>query len=262
MKSEPKKKQKRTAAKKPGKALKSGKGKDTAKKQGTELRQDERKEAGAVQEQGGNVPEKDGNVLGELSYEKLLSLLTAKRARFVEEYLIDSNGTKAAIRAGYSEHTAVEQASRLLRNVHVMNAVAAGKKAITEKNKDRFEEAMEELRLIAFSDIRNHVTVDQWTGAIQCKGFEDMPDRSSRAIESISEDRVIKESADGTQIVLNDKRKFKLHNKVTALVAYIDRLKPPEPQKIDLTVNGGLTLFPPEPKTMAEYEALVKGGKA
>ena len=48
-----------------------------------------------------------------------MSDLTGKRARFVSEYLIDLNGTKAAIRAGYSVKTANEQASRLLANVSV-----------------------------------------------------------------------------------------------------------------------------------------------
>lgn len=40
--------------------------------------------------------------------------LPERQARFIKEYLIDLNGTKAAIRAGYSAHTADEQASRLL----------------------------------------------------------------------------------------------------------------------------------------------------
>lgn len=40
--------------------------------------------------------------------------LTAKQQRFAEEYLVDLNGTQAAIRAGYSSKTANEQAARLL----------------------------------------------------------------------------------------------------------------------------------------------------
>lgn len=45
--------------------------------------------------------------------------LTDKQSRFVDEYLIDFNGTQAAIRAGYSERTAAAQSSRLLTNVKV-----------------------------------------------------------------------------------------------------------------------------------------------
>lgn len=51
--------------------------------------------------------------------------LTAQHQRFVDEYCIDRNGKKAAIRAGYSEKTAEQQASRLLRNVKVQEAIKA-----------------------------------------------------------------------------------------------------------------------------------------
>ncbi|KIQ60188.1 terminase small subunit [Pseudomonas fluorescens] len=45
--------------------------------------------------------------------------LTGKRARFVDEYLIDLNATQAALRAGYSEKTAYSQGQRLLKDVEV-----------------------------------------------------------------------------------------------------------------------------------------------
>jgi phage terminase small subunit len=51
--------------------------------------------------------------------------LTPKQARFVAEYLIDLNATQAAIRAGYSKHTAQVQSSRLLSNAMVAAAVDA-----------------------------------------------------------------------------------------------------------------------------------------
>ena len=40
--------------------------------------------------------------------------MTYKQKRFCEEYLIDTNGTQAAIRAGYSKKTARQIADRLL----------------------------------------------------------------------------------------------------------------------------------------------------
>lgn len=45
--------------------------------------------------------------------------LTAKQASFCREYIVDCNGTQAAIRAGYSERTANEQASQMLALPHV-----------------------------------------------------------------------------------------------------------------------------------------------
>jgi phage terminase small subunit len=51
------------------------------------------------------------------------SKLSRKQELFVAEYLVDLNGTRAAIKAGYSEKTATEQASRLLTRVKVVQAI-------------------------------------------------------------------------------------------------------------------------------------------
>lgn len=60
-----------------------------------------------------------GNRMKELS-------LTPKQARFAQEYLVDLNGTQAAIRAGYSQRTANEQAARLLTKASVQEAIQKG----------------------------------------------------------------------------------------------------------------------------------------
>lgn len=49
------------------------------------------------------------------------------RDRFVEEYLIDLNGTQAAIRAGYSAKSARAQGSRLLADANVQARIAEAK---------------------------------------------------------------------------------------------------------------------------------------
>ena len=59
--------------------------------------------------------------------------LVPKIDRFVDEYLVDLNGTQAAIRAGYSSKTAAQQASRLLRNVKVQQAIATRQKELAER---------------------------------------------------------------------------------------------------------------------------------
>ncbi len=46
-----------------------------------------------------------------------------KQQRFAEEYLIDSNATQSAIRAGYSAKTAYSQGQRLLSHVEVRRAI-------------------------------------------------------------------------------------------------------------------------------------------
>lgn len=59
--------------------------------------------------------------------------LTQRQRRFVDEYLIDLNGTQAAIRSGYSQKTANEQSTRLLANVHIQQYLAARMKAREER---------------------------------------------------------------------------------------------------------------------------------
>lgn len=49
--------------------------------------------------------------------------LSARQQRFAEEYSASLNGTDAAIAAGYSARTAASQASRLLKNVNVVNEI-------------------------------------------------------------------------------------------------------------------------------------------
>lgn len=62
-----------------------------------------------------------------------MAKLTDKQELFAREYLKDLNGTQAAIRAGYSEKTANEQASRLLANVNVQKFVAELKSVRVEQ---------------------------------------------------------------------------------------------------------------------------------
>ena len=59
--------------------------------------------------------------------------LTPRQAAFVREYLVDLNGTQAAIRAGYSENGADVQAIRLLGDARVKAAVDEGMAARAAK---------------------------------------------------------------------------------------------------------------------------------
>ena len=59
--------------------------------------------------------------------------LNPRQDRFVDEYLLDGNGTQAAIKAGFSAATAAQQASRLLRNVKIQQAIAGRQRQLAEK---------------------------------------------------------------------------------------------------------------------------------
>lgn len=82
--------------------------------------------------------------------------LSEQRQRFVDEYLIDLNGTQAAIRAGYSAKTANEQASRLLTNVSVQQAISekmAERSKRTGINQDRVVTELAKIAFVKMTDI-------------------------------------------------------------------------------------------------------------
>jgi len=144
-------------------------------------------------------------------------LANPKRERFCQEYLIDLNGTKAAERSKYSKHTANEQAARLLANVSVKARIAELKAIRNERTRVTQDRVVKELAMLGFSDLQNYITIDPLTGAIQAKGFEDMPPGESRALKAIKEDRAIKEDADGKGVTVYDKVSFTMHDKIRAL---------------------------------------------
>ena len=60
--------------------------------------------------------------------------MTKRQEMFCQEYVISGNGTQAAIKAGYSENTANEQAARLLAKVSIQDKIRALSEEIrTEK---------------------------------------------------------------------------------------------------------------------------------
>ena len=55
--------------------------------------------------------------------------LTARQQRFVEAYILEENGAKAARAAGYSETSAKVTASRMLTNANVLAAIERARSA-------------------------------------------------------------------------------------------------------------------------------------
>ena len=53
----------------------------------------------------------------------MAALKDKRHERFCQEYVIDYNGTRAAIRAGYSEKNAATQSGRMLRKAEVLARV-------------------------------------------------------------------------------------------------------------------------------------------
>lgn len=74
--------------------------------------------------------------------------MTPKQERFAREYLIDLNGTQAAIRAGYAVSGAHTEAHRLLEDPEVKAMVEQGQKALQERAEVTQEYVVRELKEI------------------------------------------------------------------------------------------------------------------
>lgn len=73
--------------------------------------------------------------------------LTARQARFVEEYLLDpTNATEAAIRAGYSEKYAGQQAHKLVENGRIQTAIKKAQAARARRVEITADDVLEGLR--------------------------------------------------------------------------------------------------------------------
>lgn len=92
-----------------------------------------------------------------------MAKLTAKQRRFVDEYLIDLNGTRAAIRAGYSPKTAQEQASRLLSNVMIREAIEKAQAERSRRTGINQDRVIAELAKIAFLNPTDVIDMDEAT---------------------------------------------------------------------------------------------------
>jgi len=81
--------------------------------------------------------------------------VTEKQKRFCEEYLIDLNGTQAAIRAGYSTTSAHSTASEILSYPNIQDYLSQRQKELQEATGVTQKRILEEYAKIAFFDIRN-----------------------------------------------------------------------------------------------------------
>ncbi len=126
-----------------------------------------------------------------------MTKLTPKQERFVTEYLVDLNATQAAIRSGYSKHTAEQQGSRLLRNAQISAVVAASRQKLAQKREITIESIAQELALLGFARMGDYVDDKQQLRPV-----------TYEQTAAIAEIRVAK----------NGERKVKLHDKRAALV--------------------------------------------
>lgn len=108
--------------------------------------------------------------------------MTGKQQRFCDEYLIDQNGTQAAIRAGYSKKTANEQASRLLANVNIRAYIDDQLEKMHDKTIADAEEVLRYLTSVVRGESESEIVVVEATGdgLSEAKNVKKAPDEKDK----------------------------------------------------------------------------------
>lgn len=131
--------------------------------------------------------------------------LTAKQARFVEEYLVDLNASAAARRAGYSERVSGAIGFENLTKPEIKAAIEAAQRERSARTGITADRVIAEIAKIAFADPRKVMT---WgPGGVELKDSETLTDADAAIVSEVSESI----SQSGSSI------KVKLHSKLDAL---------------------------------------------
>ena len=108
--------------------------------------------------------------------------LTDKQRMFIAEYLVDMNGKRAAIAAGYSARSAKVRAAKLLKHPLVSKAIGnCQRKDLESLGLDR-ERIVQELACVA---LRDPIDLCDENGLIRVDDLRQLPERIRRCIDSI-----------------------------------------------------------------------------
>lgn len=130
--------------------------------------------------------------------------LTDRQQRFVDEYLVDLNATRAAIRAGYSAATAEQIGHQLLQKTLVSTAVSEAQAARSARIGLTADRVLEELAAIGFAKMGDFAT---WSGEhVSLRDSED-DEIDTRAVAEVKQ----------TANQFGNNVGIKLHDKVATL---------------------------------------------
>src|ERR1051326_385167 len=155
--------------------------------------------------------------------------MTPKQEQFIAEYLVDLNGTQAAIRVGYSKRTAQPIAARLLSNVMISQEIARRQKERLAKVELTATGTLEQLKAILHSDIRSFI---DGNGALK-----PVAELTAEQAASISSIEVILKNAQAGDGVIDRVLKIRLWDKVRAIEMAMKHFSLLV-EKLDITVHS------------------------
>ncbi len=147
---------------------------------------------------------------------------TEKQKSFIAEYLKDSHGKNAAIRAGYAPKNAEVTASKLLIVPKVAAKIAQAKAKVFQRSEITFERWLKEMEVVGFSDMGDFAKLKVVEGGkndgeekVEFTPTDKLPEGESRAIQEISQKTTFTKNG-SRQVEVN----VRLHEKRGVLMAY------------------------------------------
>lgn len=113
-----------------------------------------------------------------------MSKLTDKQEAFCREYLVDFNGTQAAIRAGYSQKTAYAVANENLKKPEIIERLSELKAVAAKRNDVTVDEAISMWREIWYVNHRTYTRYDKDGNDVGSVMVD--PNAAAKAAEAIS----------------------------------------------------------------------------
>ena len=134
-----------------------------------------------------------------------MSRRNSRHDTFCREYIIDLNGKRAAIAAGYSKKTAYAAACRLLSNVKVKELLAKLQKEHADKLDLSAEKVLGELSKMGFANMFDYVSLDE-NGDVHVDLSKLKRDQAA-AIHEITVDEYMEGRGEGARVV----KRVRLH---------------------------------------------------
>lgn len=85
--------------------------------------------------------------------------LGARQSKFIDEYMVDLNATRAAIAAGYSKKTAAQTGWENLRKPQIAGEISQRQKKLSNRLEVTAENVVNELAKLAFANIGDFYTI-------------------------------------------------------------------------------------------------------
>lgn len=143
-------------------------------------------------------------------------ILTEKQARFVDEYLVSLNGTRAAIHAGYSRKTARAIASENLKKPAIAAEIKRRMWRRRNKSEGQAERVIAELAQVAFANL-----ADGLNGNWEFKEPKDWPPETLAAVRSYKS--VVRYSGHGpNRKIVGARISVEMQDKLKALGLLLD----------------------------------------